>query len=413
MEKEEKRKLVTRRTISDIQPIEGADRIEVATVDGWKVVVNKGRYYPGQLVFYFEIDSMIPLERSYFAFLESRGYKEIDGKKYHRLKTMKLRGQVSQGLIMPATIFNANWKAGWNSDLDYPTTEGVDKSISPYYDPDISCEKELEIMEKKGGDFSEYFGVFKYEPPVPACLRGTVKNWPQWITHTDEERVQNLDKETLAEVLKERKNFIPTEKIDGTSCTIYSRIYRGQYEKPYGDSGVCSRNWGLEEDDNNTYWKIAKTPLIKRYEGAELQTPLEYLSELCMEAARSTSPNETSYVLQGEIFGEGIQGNPLHIKGQQIRFFNLFEEGRQIMHEELQERFPELLPYWVPILDLELPDTIEKIIEQPDGIKSSVPGADPVQIEGIVWRHKLYSEIGDIRGSFKCISNKYLLKHDG
>ena len=83
------RKLVTLRDITDIQPIEGADKIEVATIGGWKVVVKKGEYYVGQKVFYAEIDSMLPLDRGYFAFLRERGVKVQDGKEYHRLKTVR------------------------------------------------------------------------------------------------------------------------------------------------------------------------------------------------------------------------------------------------------------------------------------------------------------------------------------
>lgn len=96
---EEKRKLVSIQTIDDVQPIENADSIEVALVGGWNIVIRKGEFKKGDKAFYFEIDSMLPLEDKRFSFLESRGKKIQNGILYHRLKTAKLRGQISQGLL--------------------------------------------------------------------------------------------------------------------------------------------------------------------------------------------------------------------------------------------------------------------------------------------------------------------------
>lgn len=88
------RKLATIREIKDIQPIEGADRIEVATVDGWQVVIKKGEFKVGDKIIYIEIDSIVP-EREEFEFLRDRKF---------RVRTIKLRKQISQGLIMPLSI---------------------------------------------------------------------------------------------------------------------------------------------------------------------------------------------------------------------------------------------------------------------------------------------------------------------
>ena len=100
------RKLVTLKMVDAITPIEGADKIECAHIGGWAVVVGKGEFSVGQTVFYFEVDSLLPLENKIFTFLEPRGVTTQNGIKYHRLKTAKLRGQVSQGLIMPFEIIN-------------------------------------------------------------------------------------------------------------------------------------------------------------------------------------------------------------------------------------------------------------------------------------------------------------------
>lgn len=119
------RKLVSIRDIKSLTPIEGADHIEVAEVDGWKVIVNKGEFVQGVEAIYFEIDSALPLDRPEFAFLADRGSETIGDKQYHVLKTEEIHGVYSQGLLLSS-------KQGFERDAD----------------------------------LSEEFGVFKYEPPL-------------------------------------------------------------------------------------------------------------------------------------------------------------------------------------------------------------------------------------------------------
>lgn len=124
------RKLSTIQEIGALTPIENADQIETAHVRGWTVVVGKGEFEVGQKVLFFEIDSMLPLDNPLFAFLESRGVKMVGGLKYHRLRTMKLRGQISQGLILPIP-------------------------------------SDFEVEEDEDFDYSERLEVLKYEPALP------------------------------------------------------------------------------------------------------------------------------------------------------------------------------------------------------------------------------------------------------
>src|ERR1022692_2598024 len=111
------RKLATIRQISNLLPIPGADRIEVATIDGWKVVVNKGTHVIGELVVYFEIDSFLPI-RDEFEFLRKSSYKKMaDEVEGFRLRTISLRKQISQGLVMPISILPlpiGNWTLGYD-----------------------------------------------------------------------------------------------------------------------------------------------------------------------------------------------------------------------------------------------------------------------------------------------------------
>ncbi len=159
------RKLASCRIISDIKPIEGADKIELVFVDGWKVVVAKDvGHKVGDLVIYCEIDSFLPI-REEFEFLRKSSYKKMGDQEGFRLRTIKLRGQVSQGLILPISVLNP-----------------PDTNI--YVEPFV------------GLDVTEMLDIVKYEPPIPAELAGKVKgSFPSYIPKTYEERVQNLTSE--------------------------------------------------------------------------------------------------------------------------------------------------------------------------------------------------------------------------
>lgn len=195
------RKLASIQKIKALDPIEGADAIERATVLGWQLVVKKGDYQVGDLAVYCEIDSIMP-ERPEFEFLKPRGM---------RIKTIRLRGQISQGICFPLSIL----------------PEG------------------FEI--KEDADCTAALGVTKYEPPIPAYLSGTVKGkFPWFIPKTDETRVQVL--QDVLDKYKGEKCYI-TEKVDGSSVTYYLNN---------NEFGVASRNLELLEDDGNSLWKVAR-----------------------------------------------------------------------------------------------------------------------------------------------------------
>lgn len=184
------RHLVTPEIISEINPIPDADAIEVVKIKGWNVVVKKGEFQPGEEVLYFEIDSFLPISDPRFAFLEPRGVRVQDGVTGHVLRTIRLRGQYSQGLIKPLSEF----------------PEGVPE-------------------------------VVKFDPPLPAGLEGSVEGQflYEFAPKTDAERVQNLGR-VWGEI--QRNEWIATEKIDGTSTTFVNDA---------GTLRVCSRNWEISE----------------------------------------------------------------------------------------------------------------------------------------------------------------------
>jgi RNA ligase (TIGR02306 family) len=339
------RKLVSVRKITNITPIEGADNIELATIDAWKVVVAKDvNHKVDDMVIYCEIDSFLPIKEE-FEFLRKSSYKKMsDGIEGFRLKTIKLRGQVSQGLILPMSV------------VEYTN-----------------------VQFEVGMDVTNLLGVTKYEPPIPAELVGKVKGlFPSFLYKTDEERIQNLSSEyeTYKEKNKEDVKFYVTEKLDGSSATFYIKD---------GVFGVCSRNLELLETEGNSFWRVARE--------LKLEESLVSLGK--------------NICLQGELIGEGVQGNPYKIKGQTVRFFNGFNIDTQekIPLLEFVELVQKMNLTTVPILDYEftLPDTIENMLEYAD--KKSDLNSN-FNREGIVVRSY------DRTISFKVISNKFLLKSE-
>lgn len=199
------RKLATIRTVSEITSIPNADRIQLATVDGWKCVIKAGEFAVGDLAVYCEIDSFLPV-RPEFEFLRKSSFKKMGNEEGFRLKTVKLRGQISQGLLLSVDI------------LQRPVEVGDDVTVE--------------------------LGIIKYEPPIPACLTGeVVGGFPSNISKTDEERIQNM----ATEYDRFRDNeFFVTEKLDGTSMTAF-------FDESFG---VCGRNWQYADSEQNSYWRV-------------------------------------------------------------------------------------------------------------------------------------------------------------
>lgn len=335
------RNLASIQMIKSLEAIEGADAIEKATVLGWQLVVKKGEFRVGDLCVYCEIDSLMP-ERPEFEFLKPRGM---------RIKTIRLRGQISQGICFPLSIL-----------------------------PDgVNLEENM--------DCTDILGITKYELPVPACLSGVIKGrFPPFIPKTDETRVQVLQQ--LLSKYKGERCYI-SEKLDGSSATFY--VNNNEF-------GVCSRNLELLEDDTNSFWKVARQ--------MDIENKLRELNG--------------NYALQGELIGEGIQGNKLRIKGQTVRFFNAFDIDR-FKYLSL-DRFVQLclqlgLPT-VPILTTNylLDDNINSIVHLATIRSALYPD---IWAEGIVIRPltekidlMLSNEnFNNGRVTFKAINPEFLLKY--
>jgi len=356
------RKLASVRRISEITEIPGADNIVCATVDGWKLITQKSNNFkPNDLVCYFEIDSFLPVTEQ-FEWLRKSSFKSTknlgDG---FRIKTMKMRGVVSQGLIVPMDDF-----------FEYDPRDGN------YYWRDGSPDYVVE-----GTDLTEYLGVQKYEKPIPSNLIGRARgNFPIFIAKTDQERLQNVYNKYKNHY--EDMEFEVTLKLDGSSMTAYH--YKDGENEPI--DSVCSRNLDLIETDDNLFWKVARQYRIP-----------ETLSVLCHNVA-----------LQGELMGPGVQENREQFKDHRFYLFDIWDiDNRRYLTPYERNKYIELSGLevlHVPVLQervkvfKEYP-TLDAFIEYADSVKS----INHQIAEGVVF--KSYDIMGP---SFKVISNKFLLK---
>lgn len=335
--------------ISALTPIEGADKIELASVYGWDVVVQKGLYEVGDLVVYFQIDSLLP-EIPEFEFLRKNCYvsKSQNGSGF-RIKIIRLRGVPSYGLLMPI-------KELWNY-------------IAPF----------KEFLEE-GDDITEILGVKKWEKIIPASLAGTAKgNFPSFIPKTDQPRIQSWFKNFL-----NLKHTIweVSGKMDGSSMTVYLNddVF-----------GVCSRNLDLKETDDNAFWKAAREFNIE-------------------ENLRKWSKNNENrnIALQMELCGPGIQGNYENLEKVTPFLFDIFDIDKQ-SYVTSSERIsiwyelaciPHVPVYEETVFGFENARDFVEFAETAFGGKSISPNTNR---EGLVFKNVL-----NPNQSFKAISSLYL-----
>jgi RNA ligase (TIGR02306 family) len=336
------RKLATIRRIASLDPIANADKIMRATVDGWQVVTAKDNNFKvGDLVVYIEIDSWVPQVVAPFLSKEKEP-REFNGVKGERLKTIRLRGCISQGLILPLTVL------GNGSNV------------------------------REGDDVTAFLNIQKWEKPVPARLAGIAcGNFPSFIPKTDQERIQNMVCE-FEKYQNEQLTFEVTEKLEGSSMTVYHRNNNGEIE-----TGVCSRNFNLKETDDNAFWKTARN-----YQ----------LIEKLIAMGRSIA-------LQGELIGPGVQGNIYGLTELQFHIFDVFdiERATYLTADERAKICQEMNIKHVPFLDrVDIKNFVDitAVLEYAEG-KSKLAN---VEREGVVFKC-----INDPTIHFKAISNQYLM----
>lgn len=341
------RKLASIRKVNSLTPIENADMIELAHIDGWGVVVKKGEFKEGDLGVYFEVDSLLPEEPRY-EFLRKGCYvaKSQNGSGF-RLRTIKLRKTLSQGLFLPLTSF-----------------------------PELTDSIALDTV-KEGDEVTDLLNVKKYEPIIPTQLAGKVRgNFPLGIPKTDQERIQNLFGKHDYEKRK-GETYEVTLKLHGTSCTIY------QMDNKFG---VCSRNLDLEETEDNVYWIVArKYDLENKMKNFGLE----------------------NLAIQGEIMGPGLLGNRENLDEYIYFVYDIWniETQKYLTAHERYGICEWLGLQHVPVIHTNYKDvwthTLGGLLDWAENTKS----INHPHAEGIVFKNQ-----NNTWFSFKVISNKFLLE---
>jgi len=338
------RKLASIQIVHDIRPIEGADKIVVVKVLGWECVALKSEFNIGDKCIYFEIDSILPI-----APWNDHLRKGSNKDKPLRIRTIRLRGQLSQGLALPLNILSDG-------------------------------------LYEVGQDVTELIGVQKWEPYIPPELHGKVKGTrPSWIPKTDEPRLQS-EPTVLAELISLNINTIGTMKMDGSSITCFLKD---------GIFGVTSRNMELLETEDNAFWKAVRSANVEQKMGEYFgDKNIAVQGELCGTG------------IQGNKMG--LDRNVIYF----YNLYDIDAQA-YLSTEELRKFTTDCNLHMVPIVfcgKLPVDVTIETLLKLADGLNydNNLP-AEGIVWRPV---DETYSEVLKGRLSFKTISSVYLLKYN-
>lgn len=352
------RRLATVRRIDAIDPIENSDFLELATVDGWRVVISKKEGHKvGDLVVYCETDSFLPIWPE-FAFLEKSSLRKMGQRAGYRLRTIKLRGQISEGLIIPLRknpeLYD-DFERVWTLNIE---SQNINKVV------------------REGDEVTELLGIIKWELPLHSSLAGKAKgNFPSFLKKTDSERIENFFKD-----FKRHYNdhfWEATVKLDGSSFTAYYHD---------GIFGVCSRNLDLVESDENSFWIAAKK------------------NGLPEKMAAIVAMTGDDFAIQAELMGPSVQGNREDFTELDIYVFDVYLIGQRTKVEaSTRHKVVEALGLkHVPVLgnfSFDHFETAQDFIAYAEG-----PSINHPVREGVVFK-----SLDDPNINFKAISNSFKL----
>lgn len=393
--------------IDQIEPIVGSDNCEAAVVGGWRIMVRKGTFQPGDKAIYFEIDSKVPETDTY----------EFLAKKNYRVKTQKYTfggknpGFYSQGLLMSFDDFVDKdgripaWLAAINSRINVGedvTHTFLTKELGVIYADPNDNKRKANSKSRYASMQQRYSKLFK-RWPFKVLMRYELgrkflfvffgkkkdkKDWPSWIAaKTDVERIQNM-----IYVLQDKKPFVATEKVDGSSCSIMAEKNRFGKIKYY----VCSRNVVFDGEDQKCFYDT--NVYFEVYHKYDFKNKItQILNDL----------NLKNVAIQMEVYGSGIQKRTYSTNEHKAAVFHIVSNGVKFPMDktiEICEKYD--LPH-VPIIDENyiLPDTLDELKEYVEGQASLIDGLPK---EGIVFYDK---ETG--QQYFKFVSPDFLVKYHG
>lgn len=391
--------------VDGIEPIPNYDRVETAIVGGWHVIVKKDQFKVGDPAIYFEIDSKVPDDMECFAFLAKRHYK---------VKTLKMCGTISQGLLMHAEDFG--WEGFPEANTDAPCIKD-DKGKFHYADSEDRfltkqlgvTYAEVEDNQRKAPSVDKYKKMTQRHPNI------FKKPWARWMMHrdwgrkvmfiffgkkkdkkntwpahicdkTDVERIQNM-----IWILKDKQPYVATEKVDGSSCTVAVERTKWGKLKYY----VCSRNVVFEDENQDCYY--SSNIYFEAYKKYDLKEKItQMLNDLQLN----------NLAIQMEIYGDGVQKRDYSLKNERrIAVFHIVSNGVKFPMDEVVKLCAKYHLPNVPILDYNyiFPDTIEALQGFVEGASSCI---DDKEKEGVVFYDK---KTGQTYTKF--VSPNFLMKY--
>lgn len=355
------RKLASIQRIDDLQPIEGKDRIVLATVEGWRVIVQKSDYQVGDLCVFCEIDSVLP-EKPEFEFLRSKNF---------RIRTMKMAGVISQGICFPLSILPDREKP-YELDEDVTDIIGV-KQYEPTQDKEP---EEFVSSQKSAKHYPEFLMRFAWFRKLVLPKKKS-KGFPSFISKTDEVRVQNMPW-----IVDVDARWVATEKVDGQSGTFALVRHKGFFKDKF-EYIVCSRNLRLPYPDNSSYWNVSEKYRIEN-------------------TLKNMIGDREWIAIQGECIGPKIQKNKYKRDDYELYVFNLIYPTGRVDSIRAKSICENKGLNFVPIVDVNvtLPKSVDEVLAYADGTSAL---SDTMR-EGIVFRSM------DGKQSFKAVSNQFLLK---
>lgn len=385
--------------IDAIEPIEGKDRVEAAVIGGWRTMVKKGDFQPGDLGIYFEVDSKVP-EKEPFTFLEKYHYK---------IKTQKFKNFYSQGLLMHPNDF------GWLVEKNDSGLYVVDADGNQHFVNDESrfLTKQLDVTYATADDnnrkasspdkYKKMAGrhpnLFKKKPIRWLMKRNwgkkllfiffgkakDKKSWPQHIAaKTDVERIQNA-----MYILNDKNPYVASEKIDGSSCSIMAE--RGKFGKI--KYYICSRNVVFEDEKQKCYYD--ENIYFEAYYKYNFKDKITRILN---------DYNLPNVALQMEVFGPGIQKRDYSLNEHQAMIFHIVSNGVKMPMDKVIEICEKYDMPHVPIVNdnFIFPDTLDELQKYVEGEGSKIDGKPR---EGIVFYDK---ETG--QQYVKFVSPEFLIK---
>ena len=429
------RKLARFVLIDAIKPMKKADRLEIAVIGGWDCVVQKDLFKAGDKAIYFEIDSAIPLNHILLANFNKAYLKvtedEYTKEKYAVIKTVRLRGELSQGLLVGSDNYVKSGDpklitmALLPVDTDLTSILNVMKYVSK---DEAKLYSVQETDDRDQSAFRKYWNKLRMKLIGKTIVDG-LQPWPLGCKKSEEPRVQNSFK-LYNELVANGETVEESIKLNGESATFFVDLLSNK-------AGVASRNYSLRTEDIiytkqeavRIYVAEWMRYIVRRLAGAKMFLPrwksryyaqsvplVAYFHREKMAEKLNMINNSASYELiegaeflagktisvQGEMVGPDFNGNAENAPRNRFYMYRAYANGGIPFTPEQTRFIAKLMDLdYIPVVSeaLTLPPTIAEVLKRAEG-----PGFfdKSIQREGVVLKSNVTGQ------SVKVISNKWL-----